>query len=286
MPSGADSIEIGGRTIKVTNPDRVLYPEDGVTKAAVIAYYVHVADRLLPHIKRRPVTRIRWPHGVGQTPFFEKQLPSHAPSWMGRITLHHSDGDVTYPLADEAADLAWFAQQNALELHVPQWRVFGEGRRTDRLVLDLDPGAPAGLAECVEVSLWLRERLDADDVISVPVTSGSKGLHLYGRWRASDHSGSSSEYAKKLAQAATSAFPFLVTANMAKREREGKVLIDWSQNNPNKTTITPYSLRGRPHPYVAAPREWAELTAGGVEHLTLTEVLARLDDPDPMATLL
>lgn len=281
-----DSIEVGGRVVKVTNPGRVLYPEDGVTKADVITYYVHVSERLLPHVRRRPVTRIRWPHGVDKERFFEKNLPSHAPKWMDRITLHHSDGDVTYPLVDEVASLAWLAQQNALELHVPQWRIHGEGRRVDRLVIDLDPGPKAGLAECIEVSLWLRERLQDAGMDCVPVTSGSKGLHLYAKWRASDHDDSSSSYAKKLANAATRQFPSLVTANMAKKERDGKVLLDWSQNNPNKTTITPYSLRGRAHPFVATPRWWSELEAGGVQHLVLSEVLERLSDADPLEVLL
>jgi bifunctional non-homologous end joining protein LigD len=279
------TVVVGGRSVSVTSPDKVLYPDAGVTKVMVIAYYVALADRLLPLLRRRPVTRVRWPGGVADPPFFEKQLPPSAPGWIDRVELMHSDGPMTYPYAHEAATLAWFAQQNALELHVPQWRSHGSGRRVDRVVLDLDPGPGAGLSQCVEVAFWLREWLAADGIESVPVTSGSKGLHVYGRWRPSEHPGSSSDYAKDLAVRTQRALPSLVTSNMAKTERPDRVLIDWSQNNPAKTTITPYSLRGRRIPYVAAPRTWAELSDDAISQLTMSEVLSRLDRSDPMSAV-
>lgn len=278
-------VVVDGRSIKVTHPDKVMYPADNLTKVAVIAYYVRMAERLLPLLAGRPVTRIRWPHGVGGSRFFEKQLPAGAPAWVQTLTLDHSEGAVTYPLVTDAATLAWLGQLNALELHAPQWRWTGEAPRVDRLVLDLDPGPGTGLAQCVEVAQWLRGRLDDDGFTSVPVTSGSKGLHLYAGWDPDQRTGSTSEYAKALATAASSQFPRLVTAQMKREVRAGRVFIDWSQNNPNKTTITPYSLRGREHPYVAAPRLWAELDDVGAKHLTMAEVLARLDAPDPMAAL-
>lgn len=279
-------VVVDGRSIKVTHPDKVMYPADNLTKVAVIAYYVRIAERLLPLLAGRPVTRIRWPHGVGGSRFFEKQLPGGAPAWVQTLTLEHSDGPVTYPLVPDAATLAWLAQLNALELHVPQWRWTDDAPRVDRLVFDLDPGPGTGLAQCVEVAQWLRGRLDDDGFISVPVTSGSKGLHLYAGWNPEERTGSTSEYAKVLATAAASQFPKLVTAHMKREVRAGRVFIDWSQNNPNKTTITPYSLRGREHPYVAAPRLWDELDDPGMKHLTMAEVLGRLDGADPMAALL
>jgi bifunctional non-homologous end joining protein LigD len=286
MGESAGSVVVGGRTLRVTSPDRVVYPDDGVTKAAVIGYYVHMAERVLPHLRRRPVTRIRWPGGVDEPRFFEKQLPKGAPDWIETLDLSHSDGTVTYPFAHEAATLAWFAQQNALELHVPQWRWHGDAQRVDRLVLDLDPGPGTGLPECAQIALWMREQLEADGLISVPVTSGSKGIHVYARWRASDHSQITSDYAKVLADAAVEAFPRLATASMAKVERGGRVLIDWSQNNPSKTTITPYSLRGRARPFIAAPRSWNEVADAGLGQLLMADVLDRLDDPDPLEALL
>lgn len=280
-----DAIVVGGRTIRITHPDRILYPVTGTTKAAVITYYLRVAERLLPHIRRRPMTRVRWPQGVAGDSFFEKQLPAHAPDWIDRLTIEHSDGPVTYPVVAQPATLAWLAQQNALELHVPQWRSFGSGQRADRLVLDLDPGPNVGLLECAQVALWLRAKLDEDGLASVPVTSGSKGLHVYARWRSRSVQGTTSDYARKLAQSAEQAFPSLVTTNMSKRAREGKILIDWSQNNPAKTTITPYSLRGRDYPFVAAPREWTELLDPHLKHLSMSDVVSRLTDGDPLSAL-
>jgi bifunctional non-homologous end joining protein LigD len=280
-----DAIVVGGRTIRITNPDRILYPSTGTTKASVITYYLRVAERLLPHIRRRPITRIRWPQGVAGDSFFEKQLPAHAPDWIERLTLEHSEGEVTYPLAKEPATLAWLAQQNALELHVPQWRSFGRTQRTDRLVLDLDPGPHVGLPECAQVALWLHGQLDQAGLSSVPVTSGSKGLHVYARWRAKKVQGTTTDYARALAQTAEQAFPALVTTNMSKRARDGKILIDWSQNNPAKTTITPYSLRGRDQPFVAAPREWAELLDPQLRQLSMADVESRLAKGDPLAAL-
>jgi len=276
------TVVVGSRSISVTNPDKVLYPDAGVTKVMVIAYYVALASRLLPLLRRRPVTRIRWPGGVNEPPFFEKRLPASAPAWIDRVELMHSDGPMTYPYAHEAAALAWFAQQNALELHVPQWRSHGGDRRVDRLVVDLDPGPGAGLSECIEVASLLRAWMSADGIESVPVTSGSKGLHLYGRWRPSEHAVSSSDYARNLAVRAERERPSLVTSTMAKAARPQRVLIDWSQNNPAKTTVTPYSLRGGRQPNVAAPRTWDELSAGTVTQLTMSQVLGRLDQPDPM----
>jgi bifunctional non-homologous end joining protein LigD len=287
MPgSGNNVVVVDGRSIKVTHPDKVMYPTDHLTKVAVIAYYVRMAERMLPHLARRPVTRIRWPEGVGGSRFFEKQLPGGAPDWVQTLTLDHSDGPVTYPLVPDAATLAWLGQLNALELHVPQWRWRDQTPHVDRIVFDLDPGPGTDLSHCIEVGQWLRRRMSEDELASVPVTSGSKGLHLYAAWDPSEWDVTTSEYAKALAAEASAAFPQLVTAVMKRELRAGKVFIDWSQNNPNKTTITPYSLRGRDHPYVATPRTWDELDAGGVTHLTMSEVLARVDDPDPMAVLL
>jgi bifunctional non-homologous end joining protein LigD len=279
------SITVGGRVISVTSLDRVVYPDDAVLKQDVISYYVHVAPRLLPHIRRRPVTRIRWPNGVLGESFYERNTPSHAPEWIPRAKLHHSDGDIAYPLIEEPAALAWLAQQNALELHVPQWRLHGEDRRTDRLVFDLDPGPGMGLAQCAELALWLRQRLGDEGLVSVPVTSGSKGIHLYARWRQAKRSTDTREFARGVAQAAEQAMPDLVTSTMTKQLRKGKVLIDWSQNNPAKTTVSPYSLRGRVRPWVAAPRSWDEIEQSALTQLTMSAVLERLDDADPLSAL-
>lgn len=287
------TVEVDGRTIPVTNLDKVMYPATGTTKGDVIAYYAEIAPYLIPHAEGRPATRKRWVHGVGtaQEPgpvFFEKNLGPGTPDWVATVTLHHSDGDKTYPLIDDAATLVWLAQLAALEIHVPQWRIGrdGEPKHPDRMVFDLDPGEGAGLAECVEVATLLRPVLQGMGLDAVPVTSGSKGIHLYAALDGSASSDEVSRVAHELAKALENEHPDLIISSMRKADRHGKVLLDWSQNNGSKTTICPYSLRGRERPFVAVPRTWRELASPSLKHLDLHEVLARMKKrDDPMAGL-
>ncbi|MBK8447275.1 MAG: ATP-dependent DNA ligase [Micropruina sp.] len=292
MSPSEQRLEVDGRLIKVTNLDKVLYPETGTTKGDVIAYYQAVAPAFVPHAAGRPATRKRWPNGVGtpehpQTAFFHKNLDRKStPEWVRTFTIEHSEGDNVYPLIDDAATLVWLAQLAALELHVPQWTVLdGEVQPPNRLVLDLDPGVGAGLEHCVEVAHLLREVLDAVGFASVPVTSGSKGIHLYAALDGAMTSDEVSGWAHDLARSLEAMRPDLVVSDMNKKLREGRVLLDWSQNNAAKTTIAPYSLRGRSHPTVAAPRTWDELDAG-LRQLEFDEVLERLADVgDPFAAI-
>lgn len=299
------TVTISGKKLKLTNLDKVLFPASDTTKAEVIEYLQTVAPVMLPHVLGRPVTRKRWPDGVGTADephdaFFRKNLEDSAPRWVHRLALQHSDHVNTYPVATSEAELAWFGQVAALELHVPQWRFDGEPkqagkkdpspterRNPDRLVLDLDPGPGTGLAECAQVARWCREILDAMDLSSVPVTSGSKGLHLYAALDGSYTSEQVSDVAKELAQALEKDHPDEVISSMKKSQRKGKVFIDWSQNHWNKTTVAPYSLRGRPGstegPYVAAPRTWEELEDPNLEHLDFRQVMERVaDGTDPL----
>ena len=283
--AGEQVVEVGGHRVKLTNLDKVLYPQTGTTKAEVLDYYSRVSEYLIPHAKDRPATRKRWPNGVEGQMFFEKQLPSHAPDWIRSRPIEHSDGPKTYPLINDLPTLIWLAQMAALELHVPQWR-FGRGgarRNPDRMVLDLDPGEGAGLEECVEVAKLVRGILQGMGLDPMPVTSGSKGLHLYAALDGRQTSEEVSAVAHELARILEADHPDLVVSDMKKALRGGKVLLDWSQNNGSKTTIVPYSLRGRDRPMVAAPRTWKELTSPGLRHLEFHEVLARLKKPDPLA---
>ncbi|RBO86859.1 ATP-dependent DNA ligase [Nocardia puris] len=266
--------------VDLTNLDKVLYPGTGTTKGEVIAYYAAIAPAMLPHIAGRPVTRKRWPNGVEETSFFEKNLAEHAPAWLARRTVAHSDRRVTYPLIESEAGLAWIGQQAALEVHVPQWRFRGDeiGPAT-RLVFDLDPGPGTGLAECALVALAVREMVEEVGLRIFPVTSGSKGIHLYVPLDRELSPGGASTVAKQVATNLEQLHPELVTATMAKAVRRGKVFLDWSQNNPAKTTIAPYSLRGRAEPNVAAPRTWEEIEdRERLRHLRFDEVLARWRD--------
>ncbi len=290
--AGAQTIQVGDRTIRVTNLEKVIYPATGTTKGDVIAYYTQIAPIMLPHIVGRPVTRKRWVHGVGTDDkpgqvFFQKNLEDSAPDWVERADLQHSDHVNTYPIASEAATLAWFGQIAALEVHVPQWRFTPDGERgkPDRMVLDLDPGPGAGLPECVEVAKLSRAILIDMGLELVPVTSGSKGIHLYAGLPGEQTSEQISTVAHELARALEADHPDLVVSDMKKSLREGKVLVDWSQNNGNKTTVAPYSLRGRERPMVAVPRTWSEMTVR-LRHLEMHEVLARMKKKDdPMAAL-
>ncbi|MCL3860699.1 non-homologous end-joining DNA ligase [Actinotalea sp. K2] len=277
-------VEVGGRRVRLTHLDRVLYPSTGFTKAEMIDYYSRVADAILPQLRDRPVTRIRFPESVDGERFFEKNTPRGAPEWLRHQVLHASPGSddegttVDFPFLDDLAGLVWAANQGAIELHTPQWRVGPRGgvRPPDRLVVDLDPGPPAGLDECAQVAHLVADRL-ADDGLteSVPVTSGSKGMQLYARLDGRRTAMQVREYARQVAHDLAAQHPALVLATMKRSVRPGKVLIDWSQNHPAKTTVTPYSLRGRDHPMVAAPRHWDEVTAGLVQ-LGPDEVLDRL----------
>ena len=279
-------MRIGGRRLRLSNLDKVLYPETGTTKGEVIDYYSRVAPRLLPHIADRPLTRKRWPDGVGTTtapgePFFAKALEPGAPAWVRRFPIDHSSGAKDYPVVDDLPTLVYLAQVASLELHVPQWRFSSEGERQnpDRLVLDLDPGPGVGLAECAEVARWARAILRDMGLDPHPLTSGSKGIHLYAHLDGRATSDAASALAKELARAIEADHPDLVVSQMAKAARPGKVFIDWCQNNGSKTTIAPYSLRGSAQPTVAAPRTWGELDDLDLRHLLFTEVLERTGDP-------
>jgi bifunctional non-homologous end joining protein LigD len=213
--------------------------------------------------------------------FFEKNLPSGAPSWLPRVPVD----DVTYPLVTDLADLTYLVNLNSLELHVPQWTVDDDGRpeNPNRLVVDLDPGKPAGLRECAQVALLLRERLGKLGLELFPVTSGSKGMQLYAALGGDLTSEQVRDLAMQLAQEMTKRHPDLVLWKMTKSLRPGKVFLDWSQNVAAKTTISPYSLRGRELPWVAAPRTWDEVERGaeedgGLEQVMFDDLLDRLDE--------
>jgi bifunctional non-homologous end joining protein LigD len=281
------SVLVAGRRMRLSSLDKLLYPATETTKGEVLSYYASVAPVLLPHIAHRPVTRVRWPHGTADQSFFEKNLPSGAPSWLPSVRID----DVTYPLVPDLAALTYLVNLNSIELHVPQWTVSESGERENpnRLVIDLDPGKPAGLRECSQVALMVRERLDRLGLELFPVTSGSKGMQLYAGLGHDLTSDEVRDLAQQLAQELTKKHPELILWRMTKSLRPGKVFLDWSQNVAAKTTISPYSLRGRETPTVAAPRSWAEVEAaasGGLvlEQLMFDEVLDRLDREGDLLT--
>ncbi|GGH98574.1 ATP-dependent DNA ligase [Arthrobacter liuii] len=293
MAGNRERVRVAGRELTLTNLDKIIYPETGTTKADVLAYYAAVAHVLIPAAANRPATRKRWVNGVGTADkpgevFFQKDLEDSAPGWLPRAAITHKDRTIFYPMVNDAATLAWFGQINSLEVHVPQWRVDSHGNQLnpDRLVLDLDPGDGAGLPECREVALLARSILQDVGLDPVPVTSGSKGIHLYAALDGTQTSGQISAFARELARALEADHPDLAVSDMKKSLRKGKVLVDWSQNNAAKTTVVPYSLRGRPTPMVAAPRTWREIDSPKLKHLDYQEVLRRVrDGKDPFAAV-
>lgn len=300
MPKKADHpqtevhVDVDGRTLRLTNLEKVLYPSTGTTKGEVLDYYARIAPVLLPHLAGRPVTRIRWPHGVGDMSFFEKNAPAGTPSWVrtaevpttgSRGPSRHGD-TLVFPIIDELPTLIWAIQLAALELHVHQWTVDGDDLPVgaDRVVIDLDPGEPAGLHECCQVALLARDALAERGLDAIPVTSGSKGLHLYARLDEPLPSEETRAIAKQVAEALQAEHPQQVTALMTKARRRGKVFLDWSQNAGSKTTVSPYSLRGTPRPQVATPITWEEVADGaadpplGLEQFSPTQVLQRVEE--------
>ncbi|MFN8073833.1 MAG: non-homologous end-joining DNA ligase [Kineosporiaceae bacterium] len=291
-------VDVEGRRLPLRNLEKVLYPATGTTKAEVLSYVTAAAPVLLPHLAARAVTRKRWPDGVASQPFFEKNIPQGSPSWLRTVTVPTPGSTrgretLTFPLVDGLPALVWAVNLAALELHVPQWSLPEdppppEQVRTlpDRLVVDLDPGPGAGLDECCEVALAVREELAADGLEAVPVTSGSKGMQLYAPVAGDQEAEVVEAYVKALAQRLSARMPALVVWRMAKSLRPGKVLLDWSQNHPAKTTVCPWSLRGRDLPTVACPRTWDEVEDGALEQVEWHEALDRAADGDPAAGML
>jgi len=281
-------VTVEGRRLRLSNLDKVLYPEVGFAKGEVIDYYTRVAPVLLPHLAGRPLTVKRYPNGVEGAFFFEKNAPRGTPDWVrtARLPAPGSSKDrdeIDYVVVDELATLVWLANLAALELHTPQWRVGPRGgaRAADQLVLDLDPGPPATVAECCAVALLLRDLLVADGLAPVAKTSGSKGLQLYAAVQESPAQ-RTSDYARRLAQRLEQDRGDLVVSRMTKSLRPGKVLVDWSQNNAAKTTVSVYSLRARPQPTVSTPVSWDEVAEAAERRtrlvFTADDVLARVDE--------
>ena len=287
-------VEVDGRRLKLSNLDKVLFPATGTTKAELISYYRAVAPALLPHLHSRPVTLVRAPDGIEGGRFYEKNVPRGAPDWFRTIPVATSGSrgssrtrgeKINYPAVDDLASLVWIVNLAAIELHVPQWRVDEDLRPCppDLLVFDLDPGEGVGLTECAQVAVWLRQAVADDGLEAVPKTSGAKGLQLYARAPADGSFGETAQYAHHVAQAVEREHRAHVVSNMRKDLRRGHVLIDWSQNNPAKTTVAPYSVRLRERPTVSCPLTWEEVEElgeggdeGAVQFLPL-EMLERVE---------
>jgi bifunctional non-homologous end joining protein LigD len=276
---------VDGRDLSISNLDKVMYPSSGFTKSQVIDYYARIADVMLPHLRNRPATFKRFPNGVDGMSFYEKHSPASAPEWVHTISVPSKDGShdpIDYTAVDDRPTLVWAANLATLEFHVPLWRA-AKGKTLptppDLMVFDLDPGPGTTIVECCQIAQWISERLKSEVFAK---TSGSKGLQLYTRLsrRSWDQA---TEDAHEIARAVEADHSDLVVSIMRKTLREKKVLIDWSQNSPSKTTVAVYSLRAREEPTVSTPVTWAEVSACAkrgdpdLMHFEADEVLRRID---------
>jgi bifunctional non-homologous end joining protein LigD len=275
-PEARTLVEVGGRTLSLSHLDKVLFPATGFTKGDLIDYYVRIAPVLLPHVRDRPLTMRRFPDGVSGQSFYGKHLPAHAPDWVDHVAVPSTDGgeDVDYVVLCDLPPLVWAANLASIELHVPLWHV---GRRRslpappDHIVFDLDPGPGTSVVECCRVALEVVERLGSLGKDAVAKTSGSKGLQVYAplpaRWTWERCRSTAHDLADLLARD----HPDDVVSNMRRSLRDAKVLIDWSQNHPAKTTVAVYSLRAVPEPRASTPVTWDEVAA-----------CAKSDDPSEL----
>jgi len=261
-------VEIDGHQLKLSNLDKVLYPATGFTKGEVIDYYARIAPVAVPHYLDRPMTLKRYPNGVDEKFFFEKNAPAHRPAWVETASIYsrHNNRDINFTLVNSAATLVWTANQAAIELH-PSLSRKDKLDRPTMVVFDLDPGAPASIVECCEVGVHLRELFDHLGLQSFPKTSGSKGLQVYVPLNRPEvtyeEAGTGTKpFALAVAQLLEKQMPKLVVSNMNKELRAGKVFIDWSQNDEHKTTSAVYSLRARERPTVSTPLTWDEVARG------------------------
>src|SRR5216110_1089644 len=259
MPQKAELI-VEDRKIQVSNLEKVLYPKAGFTKGQVIDYYIRIAPLLLPHLKDRPLTMKRYPDGVEGEFFYEKNCPSHRPNWVktARVWSEGNQRTMDYCVVNDLPTLVWAANLADLELHTSLSRKNNIERPT-MMVFDLDPGAPADIVQCCQVGLWMRDLLSKMILKSFAKTSGSKGLQVYVPLNTPATFDQTKDLSRALAQHLERKHGNLVTSNMSKALRKGKVFVDWSQNDEHKTTINVYSLRAKDQPTVSTPVTWEEM---------------------------
>ena len=278
--------ELDGRTLKLSNLDKVLYP-DGFTKGEVIAYYHAIAPVMLPHLAGRPVTRIRFPNGTDKPSFFEKNVPNGTPDWVHTHHVIGSSEDITYPLIDDTPTLVWLANLAALELHTHQWRVADGSEQTtidddllvDQLVIDLDPGPGVDMPLIATAALLIAGELGDAGLVSCAKTSGSKGLQVYAPLEPTP-ARRLLTWVRDFGDKLVELHPELFVTEIAKAARAGKILVDVNQNLPGRTTVCAYSLRAKDEPTASTPLAWDEVeaaTTGEPLRFTSAQVLERVE---------
>jgi bifunctional non-homologous end joining protein LigD len=253
-------VEVQGRKLKLTNLEKVLYPAAGFTKGQVVDFYVRIAPVLVPHLAGRPLTMKRYPEGVDQEYFFEKNAPMHRPDWVKTAPVWSGSNRRTihFILANDLPTLVWIANLASIELH-PSLALAADIATPTMIVFDLDPGPPANIVQCAQVGLWVRKIFDHFGLQSFPKTSGSKGLQIYVPLNTKTSYEQTKSFAHAIARLLEQEHPDLVVSDMKKAVRTNKVFVDWSQNDQHKTTISIYSLRARERPTVSTAVTWDEV---------------------------
>jgi bifunctional non-homologous end joining protein LigD len=275
-------VQVGDRTLSLSNLDKVLWPRTGTTKGEAIDYYARVAETLIPHLAGRPLTRVRFPDGVEGERFYEKRAPKGTPEWVNTAPVGMDKaGIIDFVVCDDTPTLIWLAQMGALELH-PSLSKAATMEWPSVVAFDLDPGPPAAIRECCLVALRVRELFGNFGLETFAKTSGSKGVQVYVPLNGEETYDTVKPFSQAVAQALEKAEPALVVSRMTKSLRIGKVLVDWSQNTRSKTTVAVYSVRARERPTVSTPVTWDEVEAGaaGDDELVFetADVLARIDE--------
>jgi bifunctional non-homologous end joining protein LigD len=258
-------VEVEGRAVRVSNLDKVLWPAAGFTKAEMLDYYVRAAPVLLPHLAGRPITLRRFPDGIDEAGWYQNDCPPGRPAWVEVDPVVWPSGRRwDFCAIDDLATLVWVANLGTIELH-PFLALRARLERPTAVVFDLDPGPPAGLADCCRIALRLRELLAEASVAGFPKVSGSLGLHVLVPLN-TDHSWEETKaFARTLAGVLAAERPDEVVDRQPRRLRSGKVLVDYLQNDPTRSTVAPYSLRAEGWPTVAAPVTWDEVERAGAE---------------------
>jgi len=258
------TVKIGAREVRLSNLEKILYPANGFTKGAIIAYYQDIAPVLLPHLKGRPLTLKRYPNGVDQSFFYEKRCPSHKPDWVKTAPIWSGTNaeNIDFCVANDAATLGWLANLASIELHTLLCKSDHPDRPTS-MVFDFDPGEGAGMLDCIRVATKMRDTLDHLSLQCFPKTSGGKGIHLWVPLNTPVTFAQTKNFSRAIAMLLEQENPKQITTNMRKDLRKGKVFIDWSQNDSHKTTVSVYSLRARQQPTVSTPVTWDELRLAG-----------------------
>jgi bifunctional non-homologous end joining protein LigD len=276
----ATELDVEGRRLSIRNLDRIVFPRAGTTKGRLLDYYVRVADAMLPHLRDRLLHMHRYPEGVEGPRFWQKGCPEHRPEWLPTAPVWSRDkqANIDYCVANELAAVLWAVNIGSIELHT-SLHLAQHLHRPAAIAFD-NPGEGAGLAECCEVALRLRDLLVGAGLESFAKTSGSKGLQVYVPLNTEDVSYDVTKpLSRRIAELLESETPGAVVSKMARELRAGKVLVDWSQNTEHKSMVCAYSVRAKERPTVSTPVTWDEV-AGDPQRLVfeIDDVLKRVSD--------